>query len=353
MRYLIVFFLMTQAAVAQTTVEITATRDTTLYSESGNLSNGAGPNLFLGITRLGDDRRPLIAFDDLSQIPSGAIITSVELQIRINRAVGGAVSTSVFELTQDWGESTSNAPGAGGMGATAEDGDATWTTAVVPGTPWNTPGGDLAATELTSTPVGNSGFMVFPSTPELVNAVQGWVDGTAPNRGVILRVNSTTTRQAKRLESRENPNASARPQLIVSYEQPTSVTPIAISGLWFDPALDGEGYNVIQSEGATTIFFYGYDSEGNRLWLVTTSVPDEPIGVGNTVIFQLAEGGGDGTFDAPSPSTELSPWGTLEVTMSSCTEGRFVLSGTDGSKTSNVIKLAGIAGTSCDEMMKR
>ncbi len=302
---------------------------------------------------MGDERRPLIAFDDLSEIPAGAVITSVELQIRVNRAVGGAVSTSLFELTQDWGESSSNAPGAGGMGAEAAVGDATWTTAIVPDNAWNTPGGDLGAVELSSTPVGNDGFFTFPSTTELVNAVQGWVDGTAPNRGLILRVNSSTTRQAKRLESRENLNADARPQLIVSFEEPASVMPIAVSGLWYDPTLDGEGYNIIQSEGATTIFFYGYDSEGNRVWLVTVTNPEEPIGVGNTVTFQVAEGGGDGTFAAPAPSTELVPWGTLEVTMTSCTEGVFVLNGSDGSKTSNVIKLAGIAGLSCDEMMQR
>jgi hypothetical protein len=58
--------------------------------------------------------------------------------------------------------------------------------------------------------------------------------------------------------------------------------------------------------------------------------------------------GKPGTFDNPTPSTELTPYGTLSVTFYDCGSGQFILDGLDGKKTSNVIKLIGVDGTSCE-----
>ena len=58
--------------------------------------------------------------------------------------------------------------------------------------------------------------------------------------------------------------------------------------------------------------------------------------------------GNPGTFDAPTPSDELTPYGTLSVTFNTCTTGQFILDGLDGLKTSNVIKIVGVDGTNCE-----
>jgi hypothetical protein len=122
--------------------------------------------------------------------------------------------------------------------------------------------------------------------------------------------------------------------------------PSGLAGLWYDAALDGEGYNVIITNGSTVFFFYGYDQSGERLWLISETLTNVPVlGTTETLTVYAASGG---TFDAPKPSAEaLSEWGSLQVTFNTCTEATATLSGTDGDKTSNLIKLAGITDSTC------
>jgi hypothetical protein len=93
-------------------------------------------------------------------------------------------------------------------------------------------------------------------------------------------------------------------------------------------------------------FFYGYDSGGNRLWLISETLPGAPQ-IGETANLTVYSASG-GTFDTPKPSAQaLAKWGDLEVTFSTCTDAIATLSGVDGEKTSNLIKLAGISDSSC------
>jgi len=122
--------------------------------------------------------------------------------------------------------------------------------------------------------------------------------------------------------------------------------PSGLAGLWYDALLDGEGYNVIITNVSTVFFFYGYDSGGNRLWLISETLPGAPQ-IGETANLTVYSASG-GTFDTPKPSAQaLAEWGELEVTFSTCTDAIARLSGVDGEKTSNLIKLAGISDSSC------
>jgi len=56
--------------------------------------------------------------------------------------------------------------------------------------------------------------------------------------------------------------------------------------------------------------------------------------------------GGDFYHPAPT-STALKEWGSIEARFDDCDDGRFILSGSDGYKTSDVIKLAGVGGAVC------
>ena len=122
----------------------------------------------------------------------------------------------------------------------------------------------------------------------------------------------------------------------------------AFTGLWYDPLLDGEGFNIVTTEGGTIVYFYGSDSRGNRVWLISGLIPGE-IGTGAAIEVQMFESSG-GVFPSPVQSSRgLSAWGTLIVVFSNCNNGQITLNGVDGIKVSQVTKLAGVAGASCVE----
>lgn len=351
--------LVSTSAAAQTTVSLAPTMDNTLFSESNN-SNGGGGNLFVGFTQNGDDRRSLLAFEDLTAIPPGSVITEVSLDISVTRGVGGPINVSLFEVTTGWGEAGSFGGSGGGQGGAAQEGDATWNFARVQSSgnqAWQTPGGDFVEPVLSSASIPNAGNASFPSSSEWVDVVQGWLDGSRDNFGLIMVSSTTTPRTAKRIGSRENGSAPDRPVLNVTYTEGGGGgdTPVVASGLWFDPGADGDGFNIIESpapagKGTTanqiTIFFFGYDASGARLWLVSETLPG-PFLLNQTKTFAFLAGGTSGNFQVPAPSSELIAWGTLAVTLDSCTSGSFVLDGADGAKTMNAVQLVPIDGVTC------
>lgn len=121
----------------------------------------------------------------------------------------------------------------------------------------------------------------------------------------------------------------------------------ALSGLWFDPALDGEGYNVVVGDPGTVIYFYGSDADGQRLWLIS-DVLTQPLVLGEERELDMFVATA-GTFDMPVPSDQsLAPWGVLTVEFEGCDRARFELSGDGGeSKVSDAVRLLGIAGAQC------
>lgn len=122
----------------------------------------------------------------------------------------------------------------------------------------------------------------------------------------------------------------------------------AYNGLWYDPALDGEGYNIVTSNNGTVVYFYGSDVKGNRIWLISNVLPG-PLNSGQPIEINMYESTG-GVFETPVPSLRgLSLWGRVTFEFTSCTAGTATLLGVDGSKVSNIVKLAGVAGTTCTE----
>ncbi|MDH3787008.1 MAG: peptidoglycan DD-metalloendopeptidase family protein [Xanthomonadales bacterium] len=120
----------------------------------------------------------------------------------------------------------------------------------------------------------------------------------------------------------------------------------AFTGLWYDPALDGEGFNIVTTAGGTIVYFYGSDDRGNRFWLISDLIPGE-IKSGVPITVSMYESTG-GIFPNPVPSARgLSRWGTLSLLFSACDAGQSTLTGVDGNKNSQIIKLAGVAGATC------
>jgi len=336
----------TGTALAET-VLINATQDNTLYEdEGGSLSNGAGNYMFVGANGEGSKRRALIAFRDLSALPNGAVISSVKLHLYITQEGSfNAETISLARVTKDWGEGASRGLNGEEEGAPAETGDATWIHSMFPGSMWDSPGGDFAEEASASLVVQPTGRRyIFGSSEGLVNDVQDWLDGSTPNYGWILLASDEGLITSKRFDTRSNGHPIYRPKLEVEFSATGS--PFDFSGIWYDPALDGEGYNVFETKYGWLIYFFGYSAERGFLWLTSDLVTLDQLVFGESLELPMFIGV-PGSFDSPTPASELVPYGTLQVIFNTCYDGVFTLDGLDGMKVSNVIKLAGVEDTTC------
>ena len=127
-----------------------------------------------------------------------------------------------------------------------------------------------------------------------------------------------------------------------------TITP-GITGSWYDPARDGEGYN-IEIVGSSLdpqllAYFYTYDDAGNQMWLVGSGPANGDTAV---VPVQVTSGPvyGDG-FDKDDVVRE--DWGTLTFTFSSCTAGSVVRASTMGfgTTTEDFVRLTYVTGLTC------
>lgn len=193
-------------------IELSAVQDTTLFEDpAGRLGNGSGQYLFVGRTwdQNGIDkllRRALIKFD-LGSIPAGSTINSVSFSFTIDQVPPAATGAtiSLHTVTADWGEGASNAPGPEGRGTTAQINDATWLHRFFDSSVWNTAGGDFLPVAVASESISSSPQDVtFASDPQLVAAVQAWVDIPASNHGWALLGDEVFPQNARRILSREN-----------------------------------------------------------------------------------------------------------------------------------------------------
>lgn len=197
------------AAQAATTLALPATSDNSLFSESGSLSDGAGPFIWVGQTNNGHDRRALLRFD-LSQVPAGHVVVGARLRLFNSMTKYGPGQTvDVYRLTASWGEGTSNSTlGIGGTGYPASDGDATWQFRFFGSrTPWSTPGGDRVQGAPSASSLADYTLSTQEwSGPGMVADVNLWLAAPAQNFGWILIGNETAS-SAVRYNSRISANA--------------------------------------------------------------------------------------------------------------------------------------------------
>jgi hypothetical protein len=199
------------------TVTLSPSKDNTIFSESGSLSSGVGNDLYSGEINNGSFRRALLAFD-VSSIPTGAVIDSVQLVLTVTNTPETAPRLfRVFRVLADWGEGASNS--LQGMGAPAQTNDATWANTFFPSSLWSTQGGDVAAAASDSTDVAGFGTYTWHSAG-LASDIHAWTSQTAPNYGWMLIGNEAITKSVRAFSSREG---GAPPQLTIYYSVATPV----------------------------------------------------------------------------------------------------------------------------------
>ncbi len=215
-------------------VVLEAERDATIYEE-GN-ANGSGDYFFTGRTEAQNgsaERRALLAFPIAENVPAGATILSVRLELSMSRTISGEQTVELHRALEEWSEGPSDPPGQEGGGATAVAGDVTWTHRNFSQVLWATAGGTFEQSASAALQVGDVGSYVIQSSPGLVADVQGWLADPQSNFGWVLVVDSPSSGSAKRFDSRGNDSAFNRPKVIVHYEaglvEPTadfSFTPV-------------------------------------------------------------------------------------------------------------------------------
>lgn len=215
------FALVSSSALADS-ITIVSSKDNTLFGDVfDDLSSGAGSGMYAGrtasIAKPNVLRRALVQFD-LSAIPADATITSARLDVVCTKAPPDTTARvfTLHRLTTDWGEGTSSS--AGGAGTFAEEDDATWVYNFYDTSDWNTPGGDFVSQESSSTEMEGTGDYSFPSTGEMIDDVQVWLDNPSSNFGWLIKGEEDIEQTARRIGTREQAEEDERPYLVVEYE---------------------------------------------------------------------------------------------------------------------------------------
>lgn len=131
------------------------------------------------------------------------------------------------------------------------------------------------------------------------------------------------------------------PPIDIPFQVTDGLNPAAISGLWYDPTYSGSGFSILASGAGLLVTYYGWDTNGGRLWLISDTGPKK-ITPGTTITLPMAQGNG-GSFSHPArnPTT----WGTLTLKFNSCSTATATLNGTDGQQNQNLVLLAGVGNS--------
>ena len=201
-------------AGATETLTLNPFADATLFEVAPDNSGGAALFFNSGTTQNRTRNRALLMFDIASALPSGSLITSVELQLEVLRQpVDGfeVAFMGLHRMLRPWGEGQTFA--LNGFGSPSSDGDATWNHRFSSQDEWAEPGGavDLDYSGLLSsgTLVYGLGTTRFEGTADLIADVQSWLDHPESNYGwMLLCQNEDLPFTARRYGSREDPNSA-------------------------------------------------------------------------------------------------------------------------------------------------
>lgn len=122
-----------------------------------------------------------------------------------------------------------------------------------------------------------------------------------------------------------------------------------ISGTWWDPNRDGEGY-VLEVIGSSLdpillVYYYTYDDMGNPIYLVGSAAVD-----GNSAVVPVVQTSGPVFGDGYDKDDVVRDnWGTLTFTFTSCGEGTMEYNSTVGfgQGTINIVRFTTITGLAC------
>jgi hypothetical protein len=205
------------------TVTVVADRDATLIEHpDGALASGAGPSVFAGRTNLADNgvRRALLHFELADTLPHGGSQTVEQVALVITNLTESNTAPREYRLHRvlaDWGEGASSS--AGGGGAPAEAGDATWLHTFHDQSFWLHNGGQFEGEPSARLVVAGAGTYRFES-PQLTRDVVMFATRPELNLGWMLIGDESVRQTVRAFGSRENPDPAARPILEITFRRP-------------------------------------------------------------------------------------------------------------------------------------
>ena len=206
------------------TLTVVADRDATLIEHpDGALASGAGPSVFAGRNNLADNgvRRALLRFDlAVAGLPRGGrfIVETVALVVtNLTESNAAPREYRLHRVLADWGEGASTS--AGGGGAPAQPGDATWVHTFHDRDFWLHNGGQFEGEPSARLVVAGPGTYRFLS-PQLARDLALWATRPELNYGWILIGDETSRQTARAFGSRENPDPAVRPVLEITFRKP-------------------------------------------------------------------------------------------------------------------------------------
>jgi hypothetical protein len=188
----------TPTAVVPTTLG--ASQDS--WIDQANVTQNKGTDANLKVQpAAGKLRRTLVKFD-LSSFPPASCVATALLKLRLTAVQSTSRTFGVYRVTQGWTEGT----------GTTNSG-VTWNTRNGVSA-WTAPGGDFAATATASTATGTTNNVTLQWN--VTADVAGFLAGTAPNNGWLVKDVAEGSGNEFRFASRENGTVAARPQLVVT-----------------------------------------------------------------------------------------------------------------------------------------
>lgn len=122
--------------------------------------------------------------------------------------------------------------------------------------------------------------------------------------------------------------------------------PLALAGLWYEPATSGQGFQIGWIEGGVvTVMFFGHRDSGENLFLTGALAQTPRFGDTLRIPIQQARGG---RFNGLDPARiERSDWGEMELRFESCDRAVAVLRGADGVQNLQLQRLGRPPGVAC------
>ena len=297
-----------ESAVAQTSTTVTIPTSADTYMSTNAKTANYGKSDPILMTRDSNTRGALFKFE-LDDIPEGANITGAKLVMYITDKDTKSKNTHdplyLYNMRRDWVEGT-------GTGSGTANG-ATWNT--YDGTTSHTWGTEGAASTMLDrydtnlwTAVWNTfqttGTVEIPLNEQGIAVVQGWLDGTLPNYGIIMQNYSQQANFDFKFTSKEGANQGEnRLKLVVTYEEAPPGPMITTSVSSLQPFASKPG-----------------TPSDPQSYTVTGANLTEEIAVNAPEGFELAAAAG-GPY-ASSLSLPLTG-GTVYVRLHSATQGNF------------------------------
>ncbi|MGA9349080.1 MAG: DNRLRE domain-containing protein, partial [Anaerolineae bacterium] len=187
------------------------TTDATITTWSGNSFANLGSLVYLQVGETGDadEFRLLVRFELEGWLPASIQVDEAWLELRAYDSGydDGPHDAVAHRVIEEWVEGNG-----WDLFADGRDQGVTWTTAR-PGVDWATPGGDSDPTELDRVTIAANpdGWYRW----DVTEAVRAWVDGTAPNCGLLLEPDNAPWLHHQ-FRSSEYSDPNLRPRLIVN-----------------------------------------------------------------------------------------------------------------------------------------